>query len=267
MTNDEHAQSSVQGLQQALEKANAKLNEYSAQLIQAGKQNILTELVTSVAHELNQPLNVTKIICQGLLRDIEKGRFSQEEAKNDLSEIVRQMDKLSDIIAQMCVFARRGRGLVLEAHDITTLVRNALKFITQQYKDRHIELILSLAAGLPPVMGDAVGIEQVCLNLLNNARDAVEKSQKLESKIEIKTYLSSDGNAVVLEVVDNGTGIPDDLKTKLFKPQFMTQGSQGGAGLGLSVCHKIIEEHHGQIEIESRVGQGTVFRVTLPANA
>ncbi len=249
---------------EALEKAHQSLQESSAKLIQSAKMTALGELVAGVAHELNQPLNVTKIICQGILHDIQKGRFSEEDAKKDLPEVVTQMNKMAEIITHMRLFTHRSDALVCELHDINAVVQDALKFVSQQYKDHNIELIENFSPGLPPVMIDKVRMEQVCLNFFNNARYAVENSKKQAMKVEIKTYQRADGKEVVLEITDNGMGIPDEVKTKIFQPFFTTKEPGKGTGLGLSICYQIIEEHKGRLEFDSRSGEGTTFRVILP---
>jgi len=216
---------------------------------------------------LNQPINVIKIICQGFLRDIEKNRFSTEEAKKDLPEIMKQANKMAELITHMRVFSRTSGGNEFKENDVNALIRDALKFIAQQYRDHNIELVENYAANLSPALLDPIRIEQVILNFLNNARYAVENSGKEKKRIEIKTGLSADGKMVAIEVIDNGIGIPEHVQTKLFQPFFTTKEAGKGTGLGLSVCSKIIAEHKGKVEFESREGEGATFRVLLPVKA
>lgn len=250
---------------ETITKAHKELKESTVRFM-AGKLDALGDLTAGVAHELNQPLNVMKIICQSILRDIDKGRFSEAEAKENLPEIVKQINKMADIIGHMRIFTRRGDDILLEAHDISKLVQDTIKFIGQQLKTHKITLVEKLETGLPPVMADYGRFEQVCLNLINNARYAVEKTGKKEMKIEVKTSLSADGREVLFEVIDNGVGIPDEVKPKIFQPFYTTKEPEKGTGLGLCICHKIIKEHKGKIEFESKPGDGTVFRVSLPIN-
>ncbi|MBF0521418.1 MAG: hypothetical protein HQL24_00010 [Candidatus Omnitrophica bacterium] len=250
----------------ALAQQFAEFKESLVPLIQAERLNALREFTSGLAHDLNQPINVTKIICQGILRDIEKNRFSLEDAKIDLPEILNQMNRLADMVSQMRSIYRRPKGIVKEKNDINVPVRSVLKLILEQYKNHHVGIVEHLSEGLPAVLIDASAMEQVCYNLLSNARFAVEKSGKTPMTIEVKTSLGPDGKEVFLEVVDNGIGIVDDIKNKIFEPFFTTKGPGEGIGLGLAVCQNIVKDHQGRIELESKSGEGSRFKVILPAN-
>ncbi|MBF0477936.1 MAG: PAS domain-containing protein [Candidatus Omnitrophica bacterium] len=265
ITERKQAEDALQTMHKALEDAHKQLKESMAQLVQAEKLTALGELTSGIAHELNQPLNVTKIICQGILRDIQKGRYSETEAKTDLPQIVLQMDKLAAIITHMRIFTRQTDGMLQEKQDINGILNNVLKFLRQQYKDHNVHVIENFAVGLPLVKVDSIRIEQVCLNLLTNARYSVENSGKVARKIEIKTYYDDRQNMVIFEVADNGTGLNAEQRNKLFQPFFTTKAPGSGTGLGLSVSKKIIEEHNGRIEECGQEGEGAVFRVFLPA--
>lgn len=265
VTKRQQAEEMLKKAHHDLEVAHGQLKESAEQLVQTEKLNALGELAAGIAHELNQPLNVTTIICQSILRDIQKERFSLEEAKKELPEIINQMNRMSEIISHMRIFTRRTDGSVFERHDISTLVQNALQMTRQQLKNHGITLVEELSAGLPLVMADQIRIEQVVINLINNARYAVEKSGKTERTIQLKTYRGTNSNEVVFEIFDNGNGISDKLKHKVFQPFFTTKDPGEGTGLGLSVSHKIITEHKGRLEFDSREGEWTVFRVILPA--
>ena len=251
-------------IQGELEETHAKLKESVAQLVQAEKLTALGELTAGIAHELNQPLNVTKIICQGILRDIEKNRFQVEEAKADLPQIVTQMNKMAEIINHMRIFTRRTDGSQREKCDLNVVVTDVLRFVTQQFKDQNVGLVKNLASVLPFVLADQIQIEQVVMNLLTNARHAVESGGKDLKRIEIRTAADPNG-MVFIEIADNGIGIPEKLKVKMFQQFFTTKEPGKGTGLGLSLCRKILEEHRGTITFESVEGEGTTFRMSLPA--
>jgi len=245
-----------------LKAAHSELKETTAQLIQSEKLAALGELTAGVAHELNQPLNVTKIICQSILRDIQRGEYDQEIVAADLPEVVNQINKMAEIIDHMRVFTRRSEGEVKEKIDVNTLVKGAFKFLEQQLKDHNIEVIKELRSDLPQVIGDPVRLEQVFMNLITNARHALESCEKKNKKMEIKSLI--DKSFVVVEIRDNGNGISEELKSKIFQPFFTTKEPGKGTGLGLSVSNKIMEEHRGKIELESQAGEGALFRVSLP---
>ena len=247
-----------------IEKSNKELKEATVQLIQAEKLSALGELTAGVAHELNQPLNVIKIICQSILRDIQKERYEQESVEQDLPEIVEQINKMAEIIDHMRIFTRRTEGTHRELIDVNMMIEGAFKFLGQQLKYHNIEVIKELKPDLPKVIGDPIRLEQVFLNLITNAKNALESGGKENKRIEISTYKVDHQKIVAVEVVDNGGGISEDLREKIFHPFFTTKEAGKGTGLGLSVAGKIIEEHQGRIELESKAGQGAIFRVILP---
>jgi len=254
-----------------LRKSKERLEQATAQLVQSEKLTALGELAAGVAHELNQPLNVIKIVCQSVLKDIERGQFSKEELGKDLPEIVNQTNKMAAIIEHMRIFTRSGEGTIEEMFDLSALVENSFKFIGQQLKNHSIEVIKELEPDLPKVSGNSVNIEQVFLNLVSNARYALEGSMADIKRIEIRTSKSEDNKFVVLEIKDNGKGIPEDEKDKIFQPFFTSKEALPpdgepvkGKGLGLAVSNRIVQEHKGHIELSSELGKGTTFRVALP---
>ena len=251
-------------LEERVEKRTRELQESTMQLIQAEKLGALGELTASVAHELKQPLNSIKIISQAILRDIEKKRFDEQGARDDLPEIIHQVDKMAEIIDHMRVFTRRPIDVPNEMVDFNRVIGDALKFVGQQLKDHNIDIVMELDSDLPKVLGDSVRLEQVVVNLINNARYAVEKNGKEEKRIEVRTGKGSDGQTVSVEVKDNGIGIPEEAKKKIFQPFFTTKEPGKGTGLGLSVSKKILDEHKGTLEFSSNAGEGALFRLLMP---
>ncbi len=253
-----------------LEKANIELKEATVQLIQSEKLSALGELTAGVAHELNQPLNGIKIISQSMLRDIEKNRFEEEDVGDDLNEIVSQVNKMAEIIDDMRIYTRHTEGSSEEMIDINSVIEGPLKLLDQQLKNHNIEVLRELAPDLAKFAGDPIRLEQVFMNLITNARSALDGCGKENKRIEIRTYKADnhgstpDNAAVVVEVKDNGEGIPENLRDKIFQPFFTTKEPGKGTGLGLSVSNTIIEEHKGRFEMDSQVGEGTTFRVILP---
>ncbi|MFC1715148.1 sensor histidine kinase, partial [Candidatus Poribacteria bacterium] len=213
--------------------------------------------------ELNQPLNGIKIICQSTLRDKEKNRLDVEDLEHDLGDVVEQVDRMAEIIDHMRVYARHPEGTPMKKIDVRTAMENPFKIIGQQLQNHNIEVTKELSPDLL-VIGDLIRLEQVFLNLITNARNAVESSRKENKRIELRAYKDDNRKAVIAEVMDNGIGVPEDLRGKIFQPFFTTREPGKGTGLGLSVASRIIEEHKGKIELESQVGEGAAFRVILP---
>lgn len=247
-----------------LEKSNKELKETTAQLVQSAKMTTLAEHTAGMAHELNQPLNGIKIICQSILRDREKGRFEVEVLEQDLSDVIRQVSKMAEIINHMRAYTRHPEGLPMREIDVKAVMENPFKLLGQQLTNHNIEVTKKLSPDLM-IMGDPIRLEQVFLNLITNARNAVESSGRADMKIELRAYKDDNQKAVIAEVMDNGIGISEDMRGAVFQPFFTTKEPGDGTGLGLSVASKIIEEHKGRIELESQVGEGSVFRVILPA--
>ena len=245
-------------------QAEEKLQQIESHLVQSEKLSALGELTAGVSHELNQPLNGIKIISQALLRDIKKNRLEEEELEEDLTEIVKQVNKMAEIINHMRIYTRNTEGNSSEMIDISTVIEGPFKILDQQLKTHGIEVVKEFAPGLPEVMCDPIRLEQVFMNLITNAKGSVESCGKENKRIEIRAYESDDSQSVEVTVKDNGEGIPEHLRQKIFQPFFTTKEPGKGTGLGLSVSHTIIEEHRGRIELESKVGEGTTFKVILP---
>ncbi|MBF0387256.1 MAG: hypothetical protein HQL20_05300 [Candidatus Omnitrophica bacterium] len=205
---------------------------------------LLGDMFSGIAHELNQPLNVTKIICQGLVRDAQKGRFSVEEAKTDLPEIITQMNKLSELITHMRALAVAKVGVPPEKQNLNEIIQYALQFVGTQYKSHKIEVVLSLQESLPYVMGEAIRLEQTVLNLMNQARKEVELVEGTGRQVMLKTSVAADGQ-VVLEVGNNAAGAA-------LEPR-------------LTGCKKTVTDFGGQLEFTRSPGGASAFKVTFPA--
>ena len=253
-----------QSMTEKFKHADQKLKDFTAQLIQTEKMAAIGEITAGVAHELKQPLNVMKIICQSIVKDIEKNRFDLESAKLDLPELINQMNRMAQIIDHMRVFSRRTVGTTIEELNINEAIDSVFVFLGQQLLNHNVAVEKQYAADLPKIKGDPIRLEQVFMNLLTNARQALMSSGKKSMKVQIKTYLSQDQKKVIVEFKDNGPGIPLEIREKIFEAFFTTKEAGEGTGLGLSTAKKIVEEHGGKIEVESTLGEWTNFRVTLP---
>ncbi len=248
-----------------LQKQAFELKESNEQLIQSEKLSVLGEMAAGVTHELNQPLNGIKIICQSNTRDIEKNRFDQKAIAQDLNEIVTYVNKLAEIIDHVRIYSRRTNGMVKETVDINQVIENVFILQREQLKNHNIELNEDYSGDRCDVSGDQIRLEQIIMNFIVNARDAVNSSGKPDKKIGIKTAKVENNTKVFIEISDNGTGISDEIKKKIFQPFFTTKDPGKGTGLGLSIVNKIIEEHNGTIDLTSEAGEGTCIKVILPA--
>lgn len=251
---------------QRLQQSVQELREMQSQLIQAEKMTALGQLAAGVAHELNQPLNNIKLIMQSRLRDIEKDGYEISELISDSKEVVDLVDRMAEIIDHMRVFTRKTEGEVVVNVDVNVSITNALGLLQQQLRDNDIQLEKKLCSDLPAILGHPNNLEQVFLNLLTNARDAVldkMQSDGHHGKIGIRSFILNDSELCV-DVEDNGGGMPRDIRNKLFDPFFTTKAVGKGTGLGLSISQRIVGEYGGRIELEVREGTGTCFHIILP---
>src|SRR5574337_882625 len=244
---------------QRVEERTRTLRQTQAQLIQSGKLAAVGTLAAGVAHELNQPLMIIRGYAQELLRD---RRIADKEIRDDLWRIEAQTTRMAAIISHLRDFSRESKGR-REVADLNRIVGDALTFLDQQLTSSNIVVIRELFPGLPQVWVDPLQIEQVFLNLVTNARDAMEAAGF--GTIVVRTEPVS-GGRVALSVTDTGPGIPGDIQSRIFDPFFTTKEVGKGTGLGLSICHGIVEEHEGTLAMESPAadGKGARFTIVLP---
>lgn len=249
----------LEGLQNNTEK----IRQLTSQLIHTERMTALGELTSSIAHELNQPLNNMKIISQDILRDIKMDRLEIETIPESIEDIVDQINRMSKIIDHMRIFTRRLDGNeTREKASVNQVIDNVMMLMGEQLKTRNIEIIKDLDYNSPMIVMNEMAIEQVFTNILINARNAVETYCDMNGKIEIKCYMKGD-ESVAISFWNNGGGISSEHKARIFEPFFTTKEPGKGTGLGLSISRKIIEEHEGTIEVET--GEGwTKFIVILP---
>jgi len=245
-----------------------------AQLIQASKMATLGEMSAGVAHELNQPLNAIRIGSDLLKKVVESG--DSLERDRDLlvkvyDEIGSQVERAANIINHLREFGRKSEPDEVVKVFINKPITEAFTLLGQQLKLKQIKVNLDLDESLPPVYGVSNRLEQVFINLVMNARDAIEEmlektSQKeREGLLTIRTY--QEEGRVVAVVRDNGIGMPERVKEKIFEPFFTTKDVGRGTGLGLSISYGIVKDYEGTIEVESMPGSGTIFKITFPAIA
>ena len=242
--------------------------ETEQQLIQASKMATLGEMATGVAHELNQPLSVIKTSSGFFMKKIRKKEPIKEEILFTLAEeIDRHVDRATKIINHMRQFGRMS-DVKMEALQVETLLKKAFDLFSQQLKVRGIEVQWELAEDLPEISANPDRLEQVFINLLINARDAIEdrwagrEFNPGEKKITLRTRLDRD--QVVVEVADTGGGIPAGIAERIFEPFFTTKEVGKGTGLGLSISYSIVKEAGGDIRVSSQKEAGATFILTFP---
>lgn len=238
------------------------------QVIQSSKMATLGEMAAGVAHELNQPLAVLKMVANFFARKSRRGELPEPSDLQAMTEkIVNNVDRATKIIEHMREFGRKPN---LQSSEVLVneVLQRACDFFSEQLKIRDIVLKWELDQDQPPVLADPNRLEQVFINLLVNARDAIEdkcsgKECTPRDRI-IRLRTRSNSRHVVAEVTDTGPGIPQDVLGRIFEPFFSTKEVGRGTGLGLSICYDIVTDYEGTIHAFSKQGHGARFVVTLP---
>ena len=243
-----------------LRLANESLFQAQRQLVQAEKLSALGHVAATVAHEIGTPLNSISGYIQLMLME----GAGSEVAGRRLRIIESQLDRLAQIIRNLLNSTRQPEPQ-LQALNINQLLE-AMGNLTQPGMSlRGIHLIWQLYASLPPVAGDPGLLQQVFLNLITNAIDALPQGGVLTISTSPSLGVSQNGHFVEVTVQDSGSGMSEEVKRKAVEPFFTTKEPGKGAGLGLAICNEIIRSHHGKLEIESQEGKGSTIRLQLPA--
>jgi PAS domain S-box-containing protein len=233
----------------------------AAQIIQASKLASLGEIVTSVAHELNQPLNVIRMASSNSRRRIDKGNPDPEYLIDKLNRIEEQTARAAAIIDHMRMFGREAKEPAVQV-DPCKIVMKTLDLIGEQLRLSGIEVVAVLDKKCSPILGHPIQMEQVILNLLTNARDAITQGNG-KSTITIRVFEDDKGINIIAE--DTGGGIAEDALSRIFDPFFTTKPIGQGTGLGLSVSYGIVTEANGTIVAENIDG-GARFTINIPVN-
>jgi two-component system NtrC family sensor kinase len=244
-------------LEKKVEEKTEEIRKTQAQLIHSEKLASLGRMAAGVAHEINSPL--TGIVTFGHL--LRKKFLEGSEEKEDIDVVIEQANRCSNIIKGLLSFARAtsvDKGPV----NINDVVNSSLNMVRHKADFFNIKIVMNLDESLPPVKADASQIQQVFLNMIINAADAMDG----KGTFTVTTRkVIEDGNPFVeVEFTDTGRGISEENMPKLFEPFFTTKPVGKGTGLGLAVSHGIIQDHGGRILVKSSVGEGTSFFVRLP---
>jgi len=242
-----------------MQRREQELRDKQEQLVQAGKLATLGELTTGVAHELNNPLNNTGLFVGNALDLIELGAADKGQIVRELRQAMQQVSKATQIISHLRTFGRAA-PVSREPISLKPVIERALSLVQEQLRLHEIEVTLDLGPEEAVVVGNPIQLEQVFINLLTNARDAVADS--LRKAIRISASVGS--AAVEIAFVDTGHGIPSGLERRIFDPFFTTKEVGKGTGLGLSITYGIVKEHGGTISVASTPGEGATFLIHLP---
>ena len=227
------------------------------QLLQAEKMAALGTTISGVAHELNNPLATILTWSERLAeRDLD------DASRRGIDTILREAERAARIVRNLLTFARK-RHTTRAMVDVNLVVRETLALRSYEQRVTNISVIDALASGIPQVFADPHQIQQVLLNLVINAEQAMLTANG-RGTLMVRTWQDPEHESIVLEVNDDGPGVPEDVRTKIFDPFFTTKEVGKGTGLGLTVAYAIVEEHGGRMWLTSDEGAGASFYVELP---
>ncbi len=254
-------------LERRIQEKAKDVNRIQTQLFQTSKLATLGEMAAGLAHEMNQPLGGISLVAKHFRKLIELNRLDREALDTGLDDIEASVKRMSRIIQHIRTFARQD-ALAFVHVDVNSTLDSALSLLGEQLRLHEITVKKRFTKALPPIIGEPYQLEQVWINLLTNARDAVdEKKYKRgeHKKIVIVTRFLPQHGVVEVCFCDNGVGMDGSTAEKVFEPFFTTKEVGKATGLGLSISYGIIESHNGKIMLQSKNNRGTAVRIRLTA--
>ncbi|MBC8200166.1 MAG: GAF domain-containing protein [Desulfobacteraceae bacterium] len=249
----------------ALQEALSEKERTQEQLIRSESLAAIGQLVAGTAHELNNPLTSVTSLIQSTIEDLsqwDNSTLLDQDLIDDLRFADKELGRARSIVASLLGLSRQTQTYE-EAVNLNLVIQDALRILYNQYKGRDIELIENYDQDLPDIRGNFANLGQVVMNIIKNGIQAVEGKKGL---ISLSTRFDNDTRQVVFECEDNGPGIPKSHRQDIFKPFFTTKEVGKGTGLGLYICHEIIQKHGGDITVEDSERQGAKFVISLPVD-
>jgi signal transduction histidine kinase len=258
-----------------------KEKQIELQLLQTDKLASLGKLVSGIAHEINNPntfirgnIKIIKESFDDILpvldnlyenqKDLKIARLDYNIYRENIPTLIDDMlngaNRIKKIVEDLRNFARKDEGLLTDEVNINDVIKNSIRLVENQIK-RHSKINLNLEPDIPESQGSIQKLEQVIVNLLLNASESIESDN---GNISIQTNFNDSTKIIIIKIADNGEGISEDTIKSIFDPFFTTKREKGGTGLGLSIAYGIIEEHKGEIKVESKSGIGTTFTISIP---
>jgi C4-dicarboxylate-specific signal transduction histidine kinase len=241
-------------------EAEEELAVRQAELVHASRLSTVGRMVAALSHEVAQPLNATGNYAAACQQILDSERDDQRASLREyVNSIVKQNQRCGQILKRLRDFSRRTPAQRSKC-DIAHLLRDATELVSFELRRDKVSVRFELASGLQTLWCDRIQLQQVVVNLLTNARDAVRKQEIARREIEVRA--SAANGAAVIEVDDLGSGLSSDMAARMFEPFYTTK--EQGMGIGLSICQSIVKEHGGQIEAYSNRSGGTTVRITIP---
>jgi len=242
-------------LEKKVEERTKELREMQAHLIQSEKLASLGKLAAGVAHEINNPLGGILIYSHLILEDLNK----ESPYYSNLRKIVKETSRCKEIVKGLLEFAR-PKEPETSIVNINDVVEKSLSIIETKTLFQNIKIKKKYSSSLPKITADSAQLQQVFINMIINAAEAMEGNGSLT----IETGINDSGKQIIIRFQDTGPGIPEEVKNRLFEPFFTTKEVGKGTGLGLAICYSFIRKHNGTIEVKSKLNQGSTFIVKLP---
>jgi C4-dicarboxylate-specific signal transduction histidine kinase len=240
-------------------EAEARLKQKEADAAQAARFNLVSGMASALAHEITQPMTAARALARSAQHILRMPGGDLARADGNLTTMVAQIDHAGEVLRHVRDFLRRGTPQ-LSTIEIATMIEDSLVLARADASARNVTIELALADGLPVVHGDHVQLQQVLLNLLRNALEAIGAGAG--GVIRISAQALDEPPHIEIAVVDNGPGVADELAERLFEP--LTTSKHEGLGLGLSICASIVAAHGGRIWLHCRDAGRTEFRFSLP---
>ena len=242
-------------VQEVLREKIDELAAMTQQMWQASKLATVGELAASVAHELNNPLATVSLRVESLMQQL----TDDKEKHRSLEIIISEVERMASLVTNLLQFTRRNYRQVSTV-DVADEIMKSIDLISYYLRNRRIQVMTEFHNPLPAIHADRQQLRQVFLNLMTNASDAMPEGGQLMMRVQV----DEPDERIVIEFADSGEGIAENQLKKIWQPFYTSKPEGKGTGLGLPICSRIIEEHGGEISLQSKLGRGTTVRVALP---
>lgn len=258
-------------LEKRISERTNEISQMQTQLFQTSKLATLGEVTAGLAHELNQPLTGISLCTANMKKLKERELLTNIEIEETIYNLESLVKRMSKVIGHIRTFARQDLQKFTNM-SVNESTENALELMGEQLRLHNIEIVKNLDLTLSDIVGEPYQIEQVIINVISNAKDSIDEKENNYpkkvtggiKKLEVKTF--SKNNWVCIEITDNGCGMTNVTKEKIFHPFFTTKEVGKATGLGMAISFGIIENHNGRIDITSKLGEGTIISIKLPNN-
>jgi signal transduction histidine kinase len=241
----------------AFNEMSEKLKETQTLLVQAARMSTMGQMAGGIMHEIKQPLTAISLQLQMALIKEPSDNDQRKRLETSLSAV----ERLNAILGKFRSFSHMSEK-AMESLSLIEVINIVLELFEHELRLKNIHCAMESEDGLPFILGDSQGLQQVISNLLMNAMHALEEKQDDQRRITIKTYSIEDN--IFFEIEDNGCGIPEEIRERIFDPFFTTKGPDKGTGLGMAIVESVLHKHDARIKVESEVGIGTKFRIVFP---